>query len=355
MDQHFTPVAHLGEFGLIDRMRRQLGMPESEDLLEGIGDDAAVYRISEDRCHVITTDALVEGVHFDRSFAPLGHLGRKAIAVNVSDVAAMNARPRYAVVTIGMPRNMSVEMVEALYAGMAQAAQEYDLLIVGGDTTAAPQLTLSVTVIGEARIEDITYRRGANPGDYLVVTGNVGAAYAGLQVLLDQRREMQELKERFEPNVAPYRYVIGRQLTPSARVDAVMALRSAGVKPRAMIDVSDGVASEVHHICAASACGALVWGEAVPVHGETAAVASERVQDIETYTLFGGEDYELLMAIDPEDVTKLDSGLFTVIGQFGEAADDVTVRTADGTVVPLNAAGYAHFMGNTDDEDLTEL
>ena len=343
MSQTFTPVSHLGEFGLIDRMRMQLGQPSSQDLIVGIGDDAAVYRISETQSHVVTTDALVEGVHFDRSFSPLDHLGRKAIAVNVSDVVAMNARPKYALVTIGMPRNLSVENVESLYAGMAAACSQYGLEIIGGDTTASPQLVLSVTVIGQAYTDELVFRRGAHPGDLLCLSGNVGAAFAGLQILLDQRREMQELGSRFEPNIDAYRYVIGRQLTPTARLDALAELQSAGIRPHAMIDVSDGVASEVHHLCAASGCGAVVDGVSLPIHPETRAAAAERMADLDTFALFGGEDYELLFAIDPEHADKLDDDLFTVIGEFTPAEEGVIVRGPDGEEIPLTASGYDHF------------
>ncbi|MBO6574761.1 MAG: thiamine-phosphate kinase [Rhodothermales bacterium] len=343
MSDQFTPVAHVGEFGLIYRMGQQLGLPTSPDLITGIGDDAAVYRVSDQMSHVVTTDALVEGVHFDRGFAPLSHLGRKAIAVNVSDVVAMNARPRFATVAIGMPRNLSVEMVETLYAGMAAACEEYGLEIIGGDTTAAPQLTLSITVIGEARTEDVIFRRGANPGDLLCVSGDVGAAFAGLQVLLDQRREMKELGSQFEPNIEAWRYVIARQLTPRARMDAQQALRSAGIRPRALIDVSDGVASEVHHLCAASQCGAIVDATALPVHPETRTAAAERMADLDTFALFGGEDYELLFAIEPEHFDRLDQELFSVIGEFVPLEEGVSVRGEDGHAIPLNASGYDHF------------
>ncbi len=351
MDQSFTPTSQIGEFGLINRMQRQLGPTTSGDVIAGIGDDAAVYRISEDRCHVVTTDALIEGVHFDRSFVPMRHLGRKSIAVNVSDILAMNAIPRYAVVTLGMPRNLSVEMVEDLYAGIAEAAEQYGLVIVGGDTTAAPQLVLNVTAIGEAHLEQIVFRSGARPGDLICISGHVGGAFAGLQVLLDQRREMQELGVQYEPNIEPYRNVINRQLSPTARLDAVMSWRSVGIRPRALIDVSDGVASEIHHICAASGCGAIISAGAIPIDAETQAAAAERVADVDTYALFGGEDYELLFALDPADADRLDENLFTIIGQFTLAEEGVVVETEDGSTVPLSASGYDHFDPGGDGAD----
>jgi thiamine-monophosphate kinase len=343
MNQPFTPVARLGEFGLIDRMRRQLGPQQADDLIMGIGDDAAVYRISEDHCHVVTTDALIEGVHFDRSFVPMRHLGRKSIAVNVSDIVAMNATPKFVVVSLGMPRNLSVEMVESLYAGMAEAAETYGLTIVGGDTTAAPQLVLNVTAIGEARMDQVVFRSGAMPGDLICLSGNVGAAFAGLQVLLDQRRQMKELGDEYQPDIESYRYVIGRQLSPKARVDALESWRKAGIRPRALIDVSDGVASEVHHICAASGCGAVLSAGAIPIDAETRAAAAERVTDVDTYSLFGGEDYELLFALDPADAEGLDESLFTIIGRFVLAEEGVVVETEEGELIPLSASGFDHF------------
>jgi len=349
MSDRFTPVSHLGEFGLIDRMRDLLGehAPGGE-VLCSIGDDAAVYRVSDDTAHVITADALIEGVHFERSFMPWGYLGRKAIAVNVSDVAAMNAEARYAVVTVGLPRNVSVQMVDALYEGLSAACRAYGIRLVGGDTTAAPVLTLSVTVVGEASVERIVYRRGARPGDLLCVTGDVGAAYAGLQVLIEQRRAMRELGEAYVPDLDPYRSVIARQLTPSARTDVVADWAKRAVRPRALIDVSDGIASEVHHLCRASGCGARVQGASLPVDPETRAVADERMEDVDTFALFGGEDYELLFALDPDDVDRLDATQFTVIGTFTGQDDGVTLVTPEGDAVPLEAAGYTHFAGEPD-------
>ena len=224
----FTPISEVGEFGLIDRLSARLGVPTSDALAEGIGDDAAVYRVGgagsdgASRVHVITTDALVEGVHFDRTYAPLGMIGWKAIATSVSDVAAMNAEPRFATVTLGMPNNLSVENAETLYDGVAAACERYGLDVVGGDVTAAPRLTLSVTVVGEADEADIVYRRGAAVGDILCVTGDLGSAAAGLQVLIAGKDEA--LAEASgdgaaggQPDLGAFAYVVERQLMPQAR------------------------------------------------------------------------------------------------------------------------------------------
>lgn len=349
MSEEFTPVSHLGEFGLIDRIRDRLGEAAPEgDLLCAIGDDAAVYRVSEETAHVITADALIEGVHFERTFMPWGYLGRKAIAVNVSDVAAMNAEARYAVVTMGLPRNVSVQMVDALYDGIRAGCERYGIHLVGGDTTAAPQMTLSITVVGEAPLDRIVYRRGARPGDLLCVTGDVGAAYAGLQVLIEQQRAMRELGDAYAPDLEPYRTVIARQLTPAARTDVIEDWKRRRVRPRALIDVSDGVASEVHHLCRASACGAVVNGAALPISPETRAVAFERMDDADTFALFGGEDYELLFALDPDDADRLSPEQYTVIGRFTGRDEGIMLHTADGGTFPLDAAGFSHFDSESD-------
>lgn len=345
MSQTFTPISSIGEFGFIARLRDRLGdVPHKDDLIAGIGDDAAVYRAGEGMLHVVTTDMLIEGVHFDRSFIPMPHLGFKAISVNVSDVAAMNARPFLATVALGVPRNLSVEMADALYDGMAEACKKFGMEIAGGDVSTAPVLTISVTVVGQVLETDVVFRRGANVGDLLCVTGDVGGAFAGLQILLDQRRELEELGDLYEPRLDAHRYVISRQLRPVARLDMVDALRKAGIKPTAMIDVSDGVSSEVHHIASASGCGATVRIGQLPFDPETRAVADQMMEDIDTYALFGGEDYELLFTVRPEDASKVEAmeGV-SVIGKMEELAKGVRAYSPDTGLVPLHPAGYEHF------------
>lgn len=341
-DGSVTAIREIGEFGLIERMKSALGRGKSEDVIVGIDDDAAVYRIDDERVHVVTTDALAEGVHFDRLMMPMPYLGSKAIAVNVSDVLAMNAVPRYATVSLGIPKNLSVEDVEALYNGMRIACDVYDLEVIGGDTTASHGLTLSVTVIGEAPIDRIVFRRGAKPGDLLCVTGEVGASYAGLKVLVDQRRQLQEKGEDFAPNVEPFQHVIQRHLVPKARLDIVRSWAELDVKPNALIDISDGVASEIHHICHNSGVGADVFVAAVPVSLETRSVADEFGEDVDTYALFGGEDYELLFTA-PRDVTEMmEEKSFSVIGQI-TAETEVTAMLANGESYPLKMGGFQHF------------
>ena len=349
----FTPISEVGEFGLIDRLASRLSPATPGALIQGIGDDAAVYRVGgagsdgPSRVHVVTTDALVEGVHFDRTYAPLGMIGWKAIATSVSDVVAMNAEPRFATVTLGMPNNVSVENAETLYDGMAAACERYGLAIIGGDITAAPRLTLSVTVIGEADEDDIVYRRGAQVGDVLCVTGDLGSAAAGLQVLLAGKEDALATggdgAASSQPDLSPFAYVVERQLMPQARLDRIRQWRAAGIRPTALIDVSDGLASEVHHLSQAGIVGAVVEGGFLPVHVQTYQAAEKFEARPEAYALYGGEDYELLFTMPEEDVTKLDEGTVAVVGQIVEPEDGVQLRLPDGNLAPLQAGGYKHY------------
>jgi len=344
----FTPVSTIGEFGLIGRLRALIeAAAPPEGLIMGIGDDAAVYRTSDTMAHVVTTDALVEAVHFDRAFAPMQHLGWKAISVNASDVVAMNADPKWATVSLGIPRNMSVEMIDALYEGMVAACAAYDMQIVGGDTTTAHALYLSVTVVGEVPLSQVVFRRGAQVGDMVCVTGDVGGAYAGLKVLLDQRQALNDLGDAYEPELDGLRYVIGRQLRPKARLDMVRALRKAGVRPTSMIDVSDGVGSEIHHIAAASQVGATIRVPALPFDPETRAVADQFMEDVDAWALFGGEDYELLFTVRPDDVARVDAiGGISVVGSIEEATKGVRSYSPETGLIPLSSAGYQHSFGD---------
>lgn len=339
----FTPIAESGEFGLIDRLSALVGPPRSDDLVVGIGDDAAIFRVDDDRVHVLTTDDLYESVHFDRTFMPVEHLGYKALSINVSDVAAMNARPRYATVGLGIPNNFSVEMAEGLYRGLVRAARHFDLEIVGGDTNAARRLSLSISVVGEAAEEDVVYRSGARPGDLLVVTGPVGGSYAGLKVLLEGKKRFEESGGDTQPDLEPYSEVLQRHMQPVARMDVVDAFEEAGVRPRALIDVSDGVASDLHHLCELSDAGARVQAGALPIEATTRTVAEEFDEDPEQFALFGGEDYELLMAIPEEDLDELKEEGYRVIGSFTVPQEGVRVETTEGEEVALEPEGFDHF------------
>ena len=348
----FTPVADVGEFGLIDRLTDTLGDAASaRDLVTGIGDDAAVYRVGgagsdgPSRVHVVTTDALVEGVHFDRTYVPLRALGWKAVAVNVSDVVAMNARPRFATVALGLPNNLSVEGAEALYTGVAQACERYGLAVVGGDTTAAARLTVTVTVIGEAREDEVVRRSGARPGDLLCVTGDLGSAAAGLQVLIAGKDDVPggDGAAEVRPDLTEFAYVVERQLMPQARLDRVETWATAGVRPTSLIDVSDGLASETHHLSQAGTVGAVIDGGLLPVHVQTALAAQRYDARAEAYVLYGGEDYELLFTLAEADAPRLAADTYAVVGQVVSPDEGVTLRLPDGNRVPLQAQGYRHY------------
>lgn len=344
---NFTPISEVGEFGLIDRLRDALGITERAALLHGIGDDAAVYRVGDGpdgsaRVHVVTTDALVEGVHFDRTFAPLGLLGYKAIAVNVSDVVAMNAEPRYATVALGLPNNVSVEAAETMYEGMAQACRQYGLAVVGGDVAAAERLFLSVTVVGEAAEAAVVTRGGAEPGDLLCVTGDLGSAAAGLKVLLAGKEAFEQDGEA-QPDLAPWGYVVQRHLAPRARLDRVRTWAEAGVRPSALIDISDGLASEVHHLCRAGGVGARIEAALLPIHVQTARAAERFGDRPETYALYGGEDYELLFALPEAELGKLPEDTYAVVGVVTEPHEGTMLALSGDEAVPLQASGFQHF------------
>ena len=339
----FTPITETGEFGLIDRLDELLGTPSDESVLRTIGDDAAVYQVGDGKVHVITTDALIENIHLDRSFMPMEYLGVKIIAVNVSDVVAMNARPKYATIAIGLPHDVSVEMVEALYTGIKKACNAYNMSLIGGDTTASQRMTIAVTVVGEAEEDDIVYRHGAHIDDVVCVTGDLGASYAGLRILLEKRALLQKSGLKIAP-ADEYKYVIQRHLTPTPRLSTLKVFKDAGVMPTSMIDISDGLASELQHICRQNHCGATITAASLPIHEETQKVATHFSQDADTYALYGGEDYELLLTLRPADVEKLPKGTVTVIGKITDY-EDIMIQTPEGTVIPLKGRGYQHFGG----------
>ena len=341
----FTPIESVGEFGLIDRLHTVLGEAADDQLICGIGDDAAVFRKEVGIYQVITIDALIEGVHFERSIMPMRHLGFKSVAVSVSDVAAMNARPRYAVVSVAVPHADSVEMMETLYAGIRSACETYGLTVVGGDTTAARQLTISVAMIGEVEDRRVAFRRGASPGDLVCVSGDLGSSYAGLKVLLKERLAMQEADASFTPDLDRFDYVVGRQLMPKARMDLVTSWEVVNFVPRAMIDVSDGLSSEIHHICRQSRCGALLRSDSIPTHEQTRTVADEFEDDAVNFALFGGEDYELLFAARPEDISRIDDGTCTVIGIFTDPEEGVHMEDEEGRHMGISPDGFQHFEG----------
>lgn len=347
----FTPIQEIGEFGLIDRIHETLGgVAQREGLLHGIGDDAAVFDTGDGRAQVVSTDLLLEGVHFDRTFIPLRYLGWKAVAVNVSDVVAMNATPTDVLIALGLPNNVSVENVETFYQGVAEAAEHYGLAVGGGDIVAANRFTVSVTALGEAEKDAIVTRAGARPGDLLCVTGDLGAAAAGLKVLLAgkekmERRANQEDGDGTNPDIdlTEWSYVVERQLHPQARLDRIRQWAEKDFQPNALIDISDGLAGETHHLCREGVVGATIEAGWLPIHLQTVKAAQEFGETPETLALYGGEDYELLFAAPKERLEALDEDTFAVVGTVTEPEEGIQLRLSDDSLAPLAAEGFAHF------------
>ena len=338
-----TPLAQLGEFGLIRRLQRGITLTQPSTIL-GIGDDAAILAPPAGQEVVVTTDLLVEGVHFDLTFAPLKHLGFKAVAVNVSDVAAMLATPTQIVVALSIPSRFSVEAIEELYAGMRAACEAYGVDLVGGDTTGSRSgLTIGITALGLVPAGQAVRRSGGQPTDILCVSGDLGAAYLGLQVL-EREKQAYLADPDTQPELEAYDYVVQRQLKPEARLDIVHELRELGVRPTAMLDISDGLASEVLHLCAASGTGARVFSEYLPLANPTLEAAAEFNLDPIMAALNGGEDYELLFTIPVTDHAKIKNHPdITVIGHLTDESDGVNLITKSGQAVPLTAQGFTHF------------
>ena len=337
-----TEISALGEFGLIDRIKQKFSLTQSSSVL-GIGDDAAVIDAGE-KYTLVSTDMLLEGIHFDLSFTPLEHLGYKAVAVNVSDIAAMNGIPRQITVSLGLSNRISVEAVDALYQGIAYACQDYGVDLVGGDTTAsASGLLISVTAVGEVHPERLVRRQGAKPGDVLCVSGDLGGAYAGLQVLEREKVAFMENPD-MQPQLEAYDYVVQRQLKPKARTDIVHDLHERGIVPTAMIDVSDGLASEILHLCQQSAVGMQVYEDKLPLDALTVKTATEFQLNAVTYALNGGEDYELLFSVRQPDYEKLkDHPDIHTIGYVQAAEKGAHLVTQHEQLVPIQAQGWNHF------------
>ncbi len=337
-----TDVSTLGEFGLIDRIS-SLTRLTRKDTLKGIGDDAAVLDYGGDPV-IVTTDLLIEGIHFDLMYHPLRHLGYKAIIVNLSDICAMNAIPRHVTVSIAISNRFSVEAVDELYEGIRIACEAYDVDLVGGDTTSSPKgLTISVTAIGSVPADRITYRSGAKPGDILCVTGDLGAAYLGLQIL-EREKQVFLATPDMQPQLSDKKYIVGRQLKPEARLEAVKYFNKMGLIPTAMIDISDGLASDLMHICKASGTGAFIEEAQVPIHDEARAQAMEFRLDPITCALNGGEDYELLFTVSLNDLQKVRfMESVYIIGEIVPIEDGITLHTSGGQIHPVTAQGWTHF------------
>jgi thiamine-monophosphate kinase len=340
-EKKHTRIAELGEFGLIDRLTQHIELKHGSTL-KGVGDDAAVMDYG-DKCVVFSTDLLTEGVHFNLMYVPLKHLGYKSVIVNLSDIYAMNATPRQITVSIALSGKFSVEAVEELYSGIYLACENYGIDLVGGDTTSSlTGLTISISVLGEAKKENLVYRNGAKPGDVLCVSGDLGGAYMGLQ-LLERENEVFKVNPNEQPKLEGYDYILGRQLKPEARADVVKIFENLGIKPTSMIDISDGLSSEIMHLCKNSKTGCLLYEEKVPVDNQTREMALEMNINPLVAALNGGEDYELLFTLSPGDAEKLKNDPdFTIIGEITDAAAGTLLVTTGGSEIPLQAQGWQH-------------
>lgn len=356
-EEKSTEIAELGEFGLIDRLTKDLNL-KNASTIRGVGDDAAILDYAKPGTRVlVSTDLLVEGIHFDLTYVPLKHLGYKAAIVNFSDIFAMNGTPRQITVSLAVSQRFTVEHVETLYDGIRLACEIYGVDLVGGDTTASRSgLVISITVMGDASENDIVTRDGAKPTDLICVSGDLGSAYMGLQVL--EREKIAGRGQRdFVPDFSGKEYLVERQLKPEARKDIISELKEARIRPTSMMDISDGLSSELMHICRASGTGCRIYEDRIPIDYQTAVMAEELNMNLVTAALNGGEDYELLFTVplaDHDKVEKLKG--VKVIGYITKPELGMAMITRDGeSEIPLKAQGWNHWSSDTAAPVVTEM
>ncbi len=344
MSENRTDLAELGEFGLIDRIKAKFPLQLESSRL-GIGDDAAEISLAKDSHLVVSTDLLIEGIHFDLAYTPLAHLGYKSVVVNLSDIAAMNAIPTQILVSIAVSNRFSMEAIDTLYEGIAQACQAYRIDLVGGDTSSSRSgLIISITALGYQNPGKIVKRTGAKPGDLICVSGDLGSAYMGLQIL-DREKKVFEVNPDMQPEINEEQaYLIGRQLKPEARTDVIFDLADVGIVPTSMMDISDGLASELLHISKESGVGMHIFEDKLPIENLTKLASSDFGLSPITCALNGGEDYELLFTIpqsDYEAVQKLND--ITIIGVVKEKSTGNILNLKSGQAVDIKAQGWIHF------------
>jgi thiamine-monophosphate kinase len=340
-----TSLAELGEFGLIDRLTKNVRHHHPETL-KGIGDDAAVIDAG-DKVILFSTDLLVEGIHFDLTYIPFKYLGYKAAVVNISDIAAMNGIPKQMTVSLAVSSRFSAEALDELYEGVVMACEKYQVDLVGGDTSSNVKgLTISVSILGEAKKEEVAYRSGAKTGDLLCVTGDLGSAYIGL-LILEREKSVFQVDPNMQPELTGFDYQIGRQLRPEARTDIRNLLLGIGVKPTSMIDISDGLASEILHICKQSGVGCKIFESKIPMDEYTRELAKEYKIIPSVAALSGGEDYELLFTVKQNDYEKIkDVAGITIIGHMTVPSEGKHMITPDGKSIPITAQGWDGMRGN---------
>lgn len=342
MSENQTEIATLGEFGLIKKLTESVKLKNASSL-KGVGDDAAVLDY-QDKLQLVTTDLLLEGIHFDLTYVPLKHLGYKAAVVNFSDIYAMNGTPKQITVSIGVSKRFTVEHIQQLYEGINLACEVYGVDLVGGDTSASiTGLIISITCIGEGEKGKIVYRDGAKENDLICVSGDLGAAYMGLQLLERERVASAGMKD-FNPDFSGKEYILERQLKPEARKDIIEILAKKGILPTAMMDISDGLSSELLHICTQSHTGCRIYEERIPIDYQTAVMASELNMNLVTAALNGGEDYELLFTVPLEMHEKLqETDGIRIIGHITKPELGCALITRNGTEMELRAQGWNAF------------
>ena len=338
-----TQLSELGEFGLIDTLTKNFSI-EQDSTIKGIGDAGAVIDFGDKKC-VISTDLLIEGIHFDLSYMPLKHLGYKAIIVNLSDIYAMNAIATQVTVSIAVSNRFPLEALEEVYEGIRLACQLYKVDLVGGDTTSSTRgLIISVTALGEAKQEKIVYRNGAKPNDLIVVSGDLGGAYMGLNVL-EREKEVFKINPNSQPDLDQYQYLIERQLKPEARKDIVQLLEKLNVLPTSMMDISDGLSSEILHICKQSNVGCRIMEDKIPLDPQLINVCEEFNISSTMVALSGGEDYELLFTISQSDFDKTKGNPnLTILGYITEPEQGINLITRSNEAIPIIARGWNAFQ-----------
>ena len=340
----FTPISDLGEFGLINKITDKFNT-QHKSTIKAIGDDAAVLSLNKDLSQLLTTDMLVEGIHFDPTYCPLKHIGYKSIVVNASDIYSMNGTPTHVLISIAVPNKYSVESIADIYDGIRMACANYGIDLIGGDTTATSNnLVVNITMVGQARPSEITYRSGAKANDLLVVSGDLGASYLGLQIL-EREKMIYEQNQKAQPVLEGYSSLIERQLKPEARFDVIRELEVANISPSSMIDVSDGLSSECRHIASGSNVGIRIYEEKIPISGAAIKTAEELNLDPLVCALHGGEDYELLFTVPVKCFDKIrEIGLVSVIGHVTPKGEGVNLVSASGELLDLEKNSWDSFI-----------
>lgn len=338
-DQDFDTIQQIGFSKLIEKFETKTGK-QRNDVLIGIGDDASVSKIDNEKVICTTSEIYLEGVHFDLTYTPFHHLGYKLVTAAVSDIYAMNAEPQQVLINIAIPNRYSVQMIEEFYRGADAAAKDYNVQISGGDSTASHQiLAISVVSVGCALEEEIVYRSGAKKGDVICVTGDLGGALAGLRVLLREKKAWEETEvNSFQPDLDKYEYVVQRQLVPVARFDLINAFKKLNIKPSSMIDITQGVVNELQYIGKKSNAGVEVYSPAIPISFETRNIADEMEEDVDKYAFYGGEDFEILFTIPEETVEKLKTEFedFSVIGKIESKDKQLTINTGEDRTIKID-------------------